>query len=245
MWAPIPGAQSIRVGPDGHTYVVAEKINQVVRIVDDSPVPFVYDDPDTDADELFGLRNPTSAVFGRDGSLYVAGFASDDIHRFDGTTGQHLGKFADASQGIDGPDAGMDFGPDGLLYVPCFEGNRIVVLDSRGVAVQSFDEGLETPRTILFVDGELWVSVWRPGKILRLDHTGQTLAAIAEVPGAAGALFDGRHVWASSDQANVAGRFVVETGELVEIIGRDMGIEGATFLAWDVAEPRSNRDLAR
>ncbi|HEY9296322.1 MAG TPA: hypothetical protein VIQ31_08120, partial [Phormidium sp.] len=81
---------------------------------------FVGDNPNTpNIDETGGLLRPYGAAFGPDGKLYVSSFLTDQILRYDGTTGQLIDVFAIGNQqpgGLNGPN-GMIFGPDGYLYV--------------------------------------------------------------------------------------------------------------------------------
>lgn len=70
-----------------------------------------------------GLTRPYGNAFGPDGSLYVSSFRTNQILRFDGSTGNFLGVFASDNNnglgslnGLNGPN-GLLFGPDGSLYV--------------------------------------------------------------------------------------------------------------------------------
>jgi streptogramin lyase len=64
--------------------------------------------------------------------------------------------------GLDGVDAGMIFGPGGLLWVPGFESDLIVALDPETGAVQQMLSGTSSPRSLWFDDlGRLWVTSWR------------------------------------------------------------------------------------
>jgi DNA-binding beta-propeller fold protein YncE len=118
--------RGIIFGPDGNLYV-ADGPGQ------DSPGRVVRFNGWTGAfmDEFVsiagngGLAHPQGLVFGPDGrndgklDLYVSGaIDSENVFRYDGTTGAFLGKYlADGSVKHPG---GLTFGPDGNLYVPDF-----------------------------------------------------------------------------------------------------------------------------
>ena len=66
-----------------------------------------------------GLDLSSGLAFGPDGNLYVGSLNTDEVLRYDGTSGAFLGAFvASGSGGLNGPGAGgLIFRPDGLLYV--------------------------------------------------------------------------------------------------------------------------------
>jgi sugar lactone lactonase YvrE len=70
-----------------------------------------------------GLTRPYGNAFAPDGSLFVSSFRTNQILRYDVTTGVFLGVFASDNNsglgsvnGLNGPN-GLLFGPDGSLYV--------------------------------------------------------------------------------------------------------------------------------
>lgn len=181
---PVPGAQSIVVAPDGALVACAEKIDQVLRIDPASLTvlgALVADDPGTPLDEAGGLDGPTGAVFGPDGNLYVASFETDEVLRFEGTSGAFLGVFVTAgSGGLNGPDAGLAFGPDGDLYVPSFYTHQVLRYDgATGVPLGAFASSspgnLFQPRAIVFRGTEAFVASSLNNRVLRYDLAGNFL----------------------------------------------------------------------
>jgi sugar lactone lactonase YvrE len=133
-------------GPDGNgdgigdLYVNSFDTNSIL-LYDGASGAFisalVADDPATEGvDESNGLFEPVGLAFGADGNLYVSGFSSSSVRRYD-PAGMFLGVFvADnpASPGINesggllrAPE--LIFGPDGALYVSSFGNHRILRYD--------------------------------------------------------------------------------------------------------------------
>ena len=59
-----------------------------------------------------------------DGLLYVASFTTDAIHMYDLDTGKFVDFFGNEDE-LDCPE-GMEFGPDGTLYVVSFLADEVV-----------------------------------------------------------------------------------------------------------------------
>ena len=242
----IPGAQSLRYGPDGHLYACSEKTNRVLQLDGQSGAllgELVADDPLTPGDETGGLNTPTAAVFGPDGNLYVASFNGDRILRYDGQTGAFLDVFVPTgSGGLNGPDAGMVFGPDGDLYVPSFNNNRILRYDGQtgaflGAFVGAGVGGLANPRALRFRgDGWLYVTSWGNSRVKRYDASGQFVdnfvttfrpTGLAFVPGSGDLLV-------TNDQNNAVRRYSGVDGSLVStlVLPNNGVLLGGTYLEY-------------
>jgi hypothetical protein len=125
-------------GPDKNLYVSNTHKHQVMR----------FDGITGEFIDVFAsggnLVFPTFLTFGRDGSLYVS---SEDVLRFDGTTGAFIDVFASTGA------YGIDFGPDGNLYVS--NASRREILRYDGITGEFIDVfasggGLAGPRGLLF-----------------------------------------------------------------------------------------------
>lgn len=237
----IPGAQSIQQGPDGLLYVVAEEIHEVHRYRPDGTFVdrFVKEDPDTEVKEAGGLKNPTAAVFGRDGNLYVCSFSKNNVLRFDGRTGLFLDVFVPSGEGeIDGPDAGMQFGPDGDLWVPCFNANKIVRYDGKtGEPLGPWaSEGLANPRDMVFQGKSVFVTSWGNDRIVRFDEHGNfksVFATTVRPSGIAIAPFD-KNFYVTTDDKNNVKVIDSRTGEsLGKVVQNNAeGLSGGTYVAF-------------
>ncbi len=241
----VPGAQSVRYGPDGNLYVCAEASAEVLRydgVTGAFLGVFVGDDPLTPEDESGGLDSPTAAIFLPGGDLAVASFGQDRIVRYDGTTGAFIGDFVAAGvTNLNGPDAGMAIGPDGLLYVPSFNNNRILRYDAtNGDLFDTFAPPaagtLSRPRALAWrSDGILFVSSWGNNRILRYDTDGTFLGIFATTTRPSGIAFDPltNDLLVTSDNVDHVLRFDGTTGTplgpLVAATGSP--ITAATFLA--------------
>ena len=79
-----------------------------------------------------GLNRSSGLAWGPDGNLYVGSLNTDQVLRFDGTSGAFLGAFVSAgSGGLDGPAVqGLHFRPDGKLYVLSRDNAQVLRYDA-------------------------------------------------------------------------------------------------------------------
>lgn len=103
-------------GPDGNLYIssgTTPENSAVLRFTPKGEFIDVFASGN-------GLFRPYGVAFGPDNNLYVSSFLSDQILRYDGTTGAFIDVFAQRQgmtpDGLNGPN-GLLFGPDGRLYV--------------------------------------------------------------------------------------------------------------------------------
>ncbi|MBC7854874.1 MAG: protein kinase, partial [Pirellulaceae bacterium] len=127
------------------------------------------------------LVQPLNSVFGPDGNLYVGSRSTDDVQRFDGSTGAFLGVFANTVPGFMDDPRQMVFGPDGNLYVCSFDGTVRRYNGTTGAYMDNFvatgSGGLDNSNGIAFgPDGNLYVGNRHDNQILR--YNGSTGAFI-------------------------------------------------------------------
>ncbi|MCK6524328.1 hypothetical protein L6R49_23225 [Myxococcota bacterium] len=231
----LPGAQATRVHPDGRLLLVAEEVPGVFTAdakTFEGLTALIQDDPNTEADETGGLTSPTGVAFLANGELVVGDYKTDRILRYD-AQGATLGVFAEGVDGLDGPDAGLVVGPEGDLWVPCFESNLILRLDAAGAVVERI-EGATNPRHLWFdAEGALWVSSWGSGEILRREGGAFTVVVSPRAPTGFVVEPDGAAIWVTSDQTSRVLRIDIATGEVLTTLNPgDTGLEGGTFLTW-------------
>ena len=122
------------------------------------------------------IKNPQSIIFGPDDNLYVSSFDTDEILRFDGSTGKFIDVFA-SSGGLDGP-VGMLFDDStSSLFVSSKNSNQIFKYDSKTgdfleIFIHNDDDVLQKPESLIKgPDNNLYVSSSETNQILqyRLD----------------------------------------------------------------------------
>lgn len=115
--------------------------------------------------------------------LLACGFNSDQVHRYDATTGAYLGDFGPGGD-LNGPIC-ITVGPDGLLYICSEEANKILrydrqtfayidefVFDDLGTPMVDETGGLLGPTAGTFgPDGNLYVASFDNDMVLRYDGT--------------------------------------------------------------------------
>jgi hypothetical protein len=152
--------------------------------------PLVSDDPATpNIDESGGLQEPAGMIMGPDGTLYVASAATDQILRYDGSTGAFLGALGSEATTAPNADTGSRLRQPGALLLDaegrlcaastathqilCYDadtGTLLGPLVSDDPTTPDVDEsgGLQHPAGMaLGPDGWLYVSSFKTNEILR------------------------------------------------------------------------------
>lgn len=237
--ARLSGPQAVRVH-GGLLYVVAENLNSIVRYRTDT---LEYVDNFVSVPGNPGI---TGVAFGPDGDMYLGGYNSDSVFRFDGASGAPKGEVVRRADGADGPDNGLVFGPDGKLYITGFDSHNVIRWDPATGSAETFiasgSGGLRRTRGILFEpDGSgVLVSSEGSGEILRYHRDGRFDRSLLRVPyGPNGMAYvaDGS-LLVTGFGGDRVDRFDARTGASLGILvpfGRG-GLSGATFLTVLAAE---------
>ncbi len=128
-----------------------------------------------------GIDYPVDPIIGPDGNLYVSGWNSDDVLRYDPTTGAFIDEFVTAGSGGLDKSAGLAFGPDGNLYVASNKTSEVLRFQGPGGAspgafidvfadVSPIAAGVEEPEGLIFgPDGDLYVSDFKLSAVYKFD----------------------------------------------------------------------------
>ncbi len=164
-------------GPDGNLYVSSIDNGKVLRYNGTTGAflsTFVDKIPNCPAPTCDFSLGPLGMAFGPDGNLYVSNDFTNEVNRYNGTTGASLGTFVSASAGLDVP-TGLVFGPDGNLYVSSFNTNTVERFNGRtGATMGTFavtaGGELSGPEQLVFgLDGMLYVTSFNNNSVVRFN----------------------------------------------------------------------------
>lgn len=215
----LSGPQAVRLGPDGLLWVVSENTAQVHRYRTDD---FAFVDTPIDVGAGFGL----TAIAFRESDVYAGGYSSSTVRRYS-SGGQLLSTPVPQTNGFRGVDNGMNFGPDGKLYVPGYDSHNVLrhdpVTGQNAILVPASSGGLRNARGILF----------RPGGdtfLLTAEGSGQILEFRRDTGALVRELRDGLSrptgmAWGPD------GSLVVATATRVLRLDPDTGAERGTLVA--------------
>ncbi len=174
------------------------------------------------------ITNPYAVAVGPDGLLYVAGHTSDNVVRYDATTGAYIDEFVAVGSGGLNAAAGLAFGADGHLYVSNQIGDSILKYDGStgaylGTFVTSGSGGLDGPAALSFgADGYLYVGSYNSDSVLRYDATTGAFVDTFVTTGSGGLNGPGAMTWGSDGHLYVGGtnsvikRFDGTTGAFID-----------------------------
>lgn len=226
----LPGGVANPLGMErrnGKVYVTAESANQV-RMYDEVTGAFLGNFAEGN------MNGPTEIAFNAAGQAFVANFNDNSVSRF-AADGTYLGRFLSPGiGGLNGPDLGMAFGPDGNLYVPNYWNNKIARFDGAtgaylGDFVLGGTGGPSQPRQLLWRGGKLYVASDNGNKVLRYDATSgaylDTFVAAGSggLRGAVGMAFFGDHLYVASSRTGQVLRFRADTGAFVDVFASGLG----------------------
>jgi DNA-binding beta-propeller fold protein YncE len=172
----------VKVGPDGNLYVADWAANQVFVLTPDGTILSQFGEEGTGPGQ-FGTFSPGALAVGPDGTIYVhddnEDAAGEDYERIQmfSQDGTFQGTFTIEEDFF--ALSGMDFGPDGSLYLVGFIGDAILQYGPDGTLLGELgEEALDfTGPQGLYIDsaGNFYVSTWSETPIIKLDPQGNLL----------------------------------------------------------------------
>lgn len=232
------GTLGMTRGLDGSVYVCSELTGSIEKFASNG----------TWLGRHATANSPTGIAFDSTGRGYVAQFNTDSVTQYS-AGGSLLGTFvAPGSGGLNGPDLGVVFGPDGHLYVPSFESGDVLRYNGTTGAfmdkfIPSGSGGMSQPRQMLWKDGKIYVSSDNGNKVVRYNATtGAFLdtfitAGSGGLSGATGMVFSGNSLFVASGRNNRVLKYDATTGTFQGIFA-STGLNGPVSLTV-VPEPAS------
>jgi len=237
------GPLGMALGSDGKVYATSELTGSVETFAQDGSWK----------GRFATASSPTAVTFRNDGSAFVAEFDTDSVAWF-GADGSSKGTFVTSgSGGLDGPDLGTVFGPDGDLFVPSFWSGAVLRFDgttgaSKGAFVPAGSGGLTQPRQMVWRGPYVYVSSDNGNRVLRYDGTSGAFvdtfvtAGSGGLSGASGMVFYGNSLYVTSWRNNRILRYDAATGAFQGAFATT-GLSGPVSLLV-VPEPASLTALA-
>lgn len=194
-----------------------------------------------------GTDYPVDPIIGPDGNLYVSGWNSDNVLRYNAVTGAFIDTFVSAGSGGLDSAAGLAFGSDGNLYVASRNTSEVLRFDATtGAFIDAFvtagSGGLDEAEGLVFgPDGDLFVSDYNNGAVYKYD--GSTGAFESEFvtagSGGLGAAEDlvfgpDGNLYVADDDGNNVLRYNGTTGAFIDefVSAGSGGLNSATGLAF-------------
>ena len=227
----IDGVHGFAIGPDNHLYVVSNLENRVLKY-DGATGNFLgnYIGLGT-----LGLNRPNAIVLGGDGHLYVGNAGDSSVVRFRGPNQQNPGMYVDTfiASGSGGlswiSGDGMEFGPDGQLYISSRETNSVLKFNgTSGVyletVVKSGEGGLRTTGGLAFDSAaRLYVASQSTNEILRFAQRNQVAFSVrlnspSAIPVSVSYATVNNNALGGTDYSSASGTIRFEPGQVSQTI---------------------------
>ncbi len=208
---------------------------------------------DTDADFLQafatsdGSDYPVDVIVGPDGNLYVSGWNSNNVLRYNATTGAFIDTFVSAGSGGLSSAAGLAFGPDGNLYVASRLTSEVLRFDgATGAFIDAFVTagagGLSEPEGLTFgPNGNLYVSDYLNSAVYKYDGNTGAFISVFVTSGSGGldlgedlAFGPDGNLYVASDNGDSVLRYNGTTGAFIDafVTTGSGGLSAATGIAF-------------
>ncbi|TDR22643.1 hypothetical protein [Marinicella litoralis] len=228
----LDGPQSIFQDPNGDVIVVSESNHKLIKF-DQATLSTATTVVASDL-----MDNPITVVKKDDNHVYLGSYSGNNIIELNTQTWQAVRTVLPVNNGqIQGIDIGMAMGPDGQLYVPGYDSDNVLKVNpmngSTSQFISSGANGLNQPRSILFLNDRILVTAWGNLAVYSYSLNGQFQGeVISGLPGPAGMMQDGPdHILLTSDTLNTVRRYQLSDFSFETLVAnRSGGLAGATFV---------------
>lgn len=187
VFAQVTRPTGMTYGPDGRLYVGSTVNDSIIRL-DGETGAFIDTFVETfTIPETGRTLEPIDMHFGDDGNLYVATDSQKGgVVRFDGKTGEYLGRFIDVNAEVPGFNyvEGMDVGPDGDIYLSAETLDTVHRFDGKtGQLKQLVGAAFSIGRVEFGPDGNIYYCDWfgdTGGLLRRSTADGENLGVFAD-----------------------------------------------------------------
>lgn len=228
----LDGPQAMFEDPHGDLVVVSESNHKLVKF-DRNTLSTA-----TTVIEAGLINNPIAVVKKSADAIYLGSYSSNTILEVNSNSWQVINTLLPAGNNkIQGIDIGMALGNDGQLYVPGYDSDSILRVNTANGNTNQFvnsgQHNLDRPRSILLLNNQILVTAWGNQAILSFGLNGQFQGEVVSgFPGAAGMMQDGPdHILVTSDTLSTVRRYRLSDFSFETLVpNRSGGLAGATFV---------------
>lgn len=228
----LDGPQAIFQDPNGDVIVVSESNHKLVKFDRET-----LSNPLTVIPEG-RIQNPITAVKKDQNNIYLGSYSSNEIIEIEMQTWSTTRTILPANNSqIQGIDIGMTIDIDGFLYVPGYDSDSILKVNSSNGSTSQFastgNNQLDRPRSVLIDEDRILVTAWGNQAIFSYSPSGQFLGTVVTgLPGAAGMIQDGpNHILVTSDTISTVRRYNLNDFSFETVVSaRSGGLAGATYV---------------
>jgi len=184
------------------------------------------------------INNPISVVKKSTDAIFLGSYSSNNIVEINTNTWTVTNTLLPAGNNkIQGIDIGMAMDNAGFLYVPGYDSDNILRINTANGNTNQFvgsgQHNLDRPRSVLLLNNQILVTAWGNQAIMGFGLNGQFQGELVSgLPGAAGLIMDGpEHILVTSDTLSTVRRYRLSDFSFETVVPNGSGgLAGATFV---------------